>query len=255
VTISGVTIKEGSTGDDGGGIFNNGGNLTLTNSTVSGNSATLGFGGGILNNGSLNLTNSTVSGNGNTATNIGGGIFNDNGGSVSLINSTVSGNSSHTAGGIRNDNGGSVSLINSTVVSNTGTSTAGGIHNFGSVTLTNSIVANSLTGSDCDGNPITSQGYNLDSDNTCNLTATGDITNTNPLLGPLADNGGDTLTHALLAGSPAIDHIPNGTNGCGTTITTDQRAGVRPQGSGCDIGAYEVGALVDNLYLPIIFKN
>src|SRR5690606_23632283 len=59
----------------------------------------------------------------------------------------------------------------------------------------------------------------------------------NPLLGPLADNGGDTLTHALLSGSPATD-----TGGAAVCPATDQRGAPRPQGAGCDIGAYEAGS-------------
>ena len=78
------------------------------------------------------------------------------------------------------------------------------------------------------------------------------------MLAPLADNGGDTLTRALLDGSPAIDQIPDGVNGCGTTFTADQRGINRPLDgdgdgtAGCDIGAYE--ALAPMLYLPIILK-
>jgi hypothetical protein len=62
------------------------------------------------------------------------------------------------------------------------------------------------------------------------------------LLGPLQKNGGPTRTHALLSGSPALDTIPWGTNGCGTTVYSDQRwrARSQPAGSACDIGAYEV---------------
>ncbi|MFQ5409443.1 MAG: choice-of-anchor Q domain-containing protein, partial [Anaerolineales bacterium] len=58
-------------------------------------------------------------------------------------------------------------------------------------------------------------------------------------LSALANNGGSTDTHALGSGSPALDQIPNGTNGCGTTYTTDQRSVARPQNSSCDVGSYE----------------
>jgi len=97
VNISGVTIRNGGTGDDGGGIFNVG-TMTLTNSMVSGNNAGV-DGGGILNDvgGTLTLTNSTVSGN--NAGDDAGGVFNVNGGTMTLINSTVSGNSCGDGGG------------------------------------------------------------------------------------------------------------------------------------------------------------
>jgi hypothetical protein len=87
---------------------------------------------------------------------------------------------------------------------------------------------------------ITSNGHNLDSDNTCNLTAVGDLPDTDPRLGPLQDNGGPTLTHTLLFGSPAMDAADN--SAC---PATDQRGFTRPMdgdGDGtptCDIGAFE----------------
>ena len=136
-------------------------------------------------------------------------------------------------------------LINSTVSDNAAPHGSGsGIDNDGgTLTLTNSIVANGARGGDCFNNfggTTVSHGYNLDGDGTCNLTATGDLPGTNPMLDPLALNPpGTTETQALQLGSPAIDHIPPGVNGCGTTVSTDQRGVSRPQGSGCDIGAYE----------------
>lgn len=75
---------------------------------------------------------------------------------------------------------------------------------------------------------------------------TGDQLSADPKLGALADNGGPTRTHALLSGSPAMDAIPQGTNGCGTTFAEDQRGVDRPQGGGangtaaCDIGPFEL---------------
>ena len=108
---------------------------------------------------------------------------------------------------------------------------------------------------------LTSQGYNLESADSCGLDATGDITGTTPLLGPLQDNGGPsvglgeaTLTHELLPGSPAIDAGDN--SGC---PTTDQRGVLRPvDGDGdtvatCDIGAYEVDTWY--VYLPLVLKD
>jgi hypothetical protein len=93
---------------------------------------------------------------------------------------------------------------------------------------------------------LNSQGYNLIEDTTdCTFTpTTGDITGSDPGLGALADNGGSTWTHALGTGSPAIDEIPDGTNGCVGGTSVDQRGAVRADGAGrggsaCDIGAYE----------------
>jgi hypothetical protein len=81
----------------------------------------------------------------------------------------------------------------------------------------------------------------MDSDGSCQLTAPTDRPGVDPLLGPLQDNGGPTFTHALLPGSLALDAIPWGTNGCGTTHIGDQRWQARPQPAwgACDIGAYE----------------
>jgi hypothetical protein len=243
-----------NTSSSGGGIFSSNGTATLTSSTVSDNTA-VHNGGGIYDHfGTVNLTNSTISGN---SANGGGGIAIQ--GTVTLTNSTVSGNVGIYGSGIWNEDG-NLNLINSTVLSNTGG--MGGIWNrFGAMTLTNTILAYNGIGAlarDCtndSGGTVMSSGYNLvQAPNNCVFSATGDITNTNPLLGPLEDNGGATLTHALLDGSLAIDHLPKGTNGCGTTITTDQRGVIRPQGSGCDIGAYEAYELV-HFFLPLIFSN
>ena len=86
------------------------------------------------------------------------------------------------------------------------------------------------------GGTITSLGYNYGSDTTCNLTAASDVTNSDPLLGPLADNGGPTRTHALQIGSMAIDAIPAIT----CDVSSDQRGVPRPQGEACDIGSFEL---------------
>jgi len=265
-TVSGNT----STSNNGGGIYNSGGTVTLINSTVSGNTNNF-FGGGIWNNSTLTLTNSTVSGNttnsngggvyntgtltltnstvsGNTATDFGGGIFNDPDGTLTVTNTTISGNSTDgDGGGIYNV--GTLTLTNSTVSGNTATD-GGGIYILGGTAeLINAIFALNLapTGPDCFGSP-TSLGYNLIGEDTgCGYTAaTGDLVGDganpiDPLLGPLQDNGGPTFTHALLDGSPAIDHIP--TELC--IVDNDQRGIPRPQGSACDIGAYELVPFVE----------
>jgi hypothetical protein len=183
----------------------------------------------------------TPSGNSNSAS--GGGLFNK--GMLTLINSIVSGNSAYYGGGLLN--GHTLTLTSSTVSGNATTYYGGGLSNsFGTLlTLTNSIIASHSDGGDCrnvNGGSIRSDGYNLDSDGSCPLTAPTDRSGQDPLLGPLQDNGGPTLTQALLPGSPALDAIPWGTNGCGTTLIGDQRWQARPQaiGGNCDIAAYEM---------------
>jgi hypothetical protein len=128
-----------------------------------------------------------------------------------------------------------LSLINNTFTANQGTRLIGGIlTNVDQLTLSNNIIAGN-PGGDC---RITSASivtdHNLDGDSTCNLTGPGDLPATNPLLGPLANNGGPTDTEALLTGSPALNAGNNA-----TCRVTDQRGVSRPQGPACDIGAYE----------------
>ena len=135
-------------------------------------------------------------------------------------------------------------MVNSTVSGNSAAG-GGGIVNGASLNLINTIVAVNLAidNPDCDGSPI-SLGYNLIGDTGgCGFAPiTGDVVNLDPLLGPLQDNGGDTETHALLDGSPAIDAIP--VADCndidGVPVTTDQRGVARPQGPASDMGAFEL---------------
>jgi len=264
VAISGVNIRHGlSSGDSssgGGGIYNLDGTLTLTNSTVSDNTANAN-GGGIWNSGALTLTNSTISGNnsdpvgaGSFSSRVGGGIFNLGPGTLTIANSTVSGNTAGGGGGGIYDWAlgavvGSVTVINSTISGNTATGGGGLFNNTASIIkLINTIVANNPSNGDCRRHGVTSLGHNLDSDGTCGFNATGDKSNVNPKLGPLQDNSGPTWTHALLAGSPAIDAGNPAAPGSEANACPDkdQRGIARPQdgnGNGtarCDIGAYEL---------------
>jgi hypothetical protein len=103
------------------------------------------------------------------------------------------------------------------------------------------IVASSSSGDNCSGAAIADGGYNIDSGTSCGFSEQlGSLSGTNPLLADQpAFNGGPTKTIALLEDSPAINAIPEATNGCGTEVQTDQRGVARPQGEGCDIGAFE----------------
>jgi hypothetical protein len=275
------TIVSGNTALlGGGGISNNnaGGDgprlLILNNSVISSNSATHfgSSGGGVRNgyNSTIILNNSLVSGNtvasGGCGDGAGGGIFiaDSNDSIATLNNSTVSGNTSCNSGGGIFSRG--VLILNNSTISNndiTGGGNGGGISVENSVTLQNTIIAgNSLSYSrnspDCDARfgisqtIINSQGYNLIGNSSgCFMTvALGDLKDTNPGLTPLQDNGGSSFTHALMAGSPAINAGNPAAPGSGgnACLATDQRGISRPVSTACDIGAFEG-------QVPAIFVN
>jgi CSLREA domain-containing protein len=230
----------GNEAQQGGGIFIDAGSALITSSTISDNEAYT-SGGGIWGSPGpavLQIEKSTISGNHAQG---GGGIFNV--AQMNLVNSTISGNDADEGGGIENYNTFGTALLhltNCTVSDNVAGGGSDGIWNNdgGVLEVENTIFANSPAGANCLG-PITSHGYNLDSDGTCGLSGAGDLTGS-PQLGPLQDNGGPTQTHALLEGSPAIDAGDNG-----SCPPTDQRDVSRPvdgdmDGSAiCDIGAFE----------------
>jgi beta-glucanase (GH16 family) len=230
----------------GGGIYNGGGAaLTLVDSTVSGNSTTLMDGGGIYGfPGSVaEISRSTISGN--QAANTGGGIRML--GNATIVNSTISGNSAAGwHGGAIFHTDGVMEILNSTIANNAGPDWAPSAIFLGSyssvvpvLSLTNTIITGNQWYA-CEwwasGGTVSliSGGHNLVQDDTCNPVAS-DLIGIDAGMDPLlADNGGPTLTHALLAGSPAIDAADD-------TVcpATDQRGVTRPQGAACDIGAYE----------------
>ena len=269
LTVQNSTLSGNSSTFDGGGIYNNFGTLTVQNSTLSGNPATY-YGGGIYNAGTLTVQNSTLSGNlarsgggiynrydtlttvqnstlsGNSTNYYGGGIYNDEG-TLTVQNSTLSGNSTGDGGGgIYNDDG-TLTVQNSTFSGNSA-DLGGGIWNSATLSLTNTIIANSPSGGDCriDGSgSIGTNDHNLiemTGTDACDLTngAGGSIIGDDPLLASLGDYGGATQTFALLPGSPAIDAGNN--TACANPATSnnlDQRGVARPQGAVCDIGAFE----------------
>ena len=187
-------------------------NLAVINSTISGNSANAGFpagdsGGGIHVDNGLSIENSTISGN--SAATIGGGIYAH---IAEIVNSTISGNSAGTSGGGIYEAHSSLHVTNSTITGNSAPS-GGGIYNTQGIAADRLEISNTILNAGAlgenifnNGGTVTSDGYNLSSDDGGGyLTGPGDQINTDPLLGPLQDNGGPTLTHALLPGSPAID--------------------------------------------------
>ncbi|HEV3129527.1 MAG TPA: choice-of-anchor Q domain-containing protein [Solirubrobacteraceae bacterium] len=155
----------------------------------------------------------------------GGGVDHRGGSDLTFINSTITDNHAVKGGGGLNSGQAYAAVSDQTAIAR--------------VRLLNTIIAGNTSTKgpgDCNVQDmiIQSAGHNLDSDGSCFLTATGDLPKHNPLLGPLAFNGGPTETQALLPGSPAID--AGATDGC---PQFDQRGVARPQGRACDVGAYE----------------
>ena len=244
LTVDGRKAHVSVSGEDAARVFEvgSGAKLVLRNLTVEKGSADLGGGGGVLNRGTLTVSGSTISDN-RAPGGPGGGIANL--GTAAVSGSTLSDNlASDYGGGISNGSGGTLTVTNSTLSGNSATNGEGIANNSGTTTLKNTIVSDSSPGGNCSAGSgaITDGGHNLSSDNSC-VTAATSFSGVDPLLGPLADNGGPTPTHALGERSPAVD------KGRSFGATADQRGLPRPTdlglvtnapgGDGSDIGAYE----------------
>lgn len=228
IDISDISInKSGGNGDENsvsggaGGAIANSGNAVITASTFDFNRSEVG---GAIDNvlASATITASTFAGN--SATMRGGAISNS--GELTLTFDTFSGNSSSFSGAV---------LANLVF----------GFPNPAPMALLSANILNGRAGvANCDGPGISSGGYNVGSDAGCNLTAPGDAQNANPLLGPLAGNGGVGSTFMPQAGSPAIDRVPNDV--CVALAAAnnglDQRGVPRPDSAGlpCDSGSLEL---------------
>ncbi len=229
-SIDGLTLRNGSA--NRGGAIENLGRLAIANSSFELNATTSGDGGAIYNSGTLHVTGSTFSGN--TAFQSAGAIGVYFGGNATIVNSTLSGNAARLFGGAIGVNGSTATIINSTIVLNQaqslsgGTGNGGGISNFGTVTLHNTIVAGNTMLSTNVANDLanttvqSSSSNNVIGDAASSAGLTHDVNGnivgnagigTLPLSSiinmTLANNGGNTLTHALQPGSPAIDRGNN----------------------------------------------
>jgi filamentous hemagglutinin family protein len=246
VTISNSIFSGNTAQESGGAIYNSYGSLDLTNSVISDN-LSYHDGGGLLNGGTATVSNTTFSNNraafGSSGNNDGGAIDNDFGGTLTLTNSTISGNSAQkNGGGIYNERNAILIINNSTITGNTTSGLGGGIRvDSGTLTLSNSIVANSTGGTDVSNNTgtLNQTGVNLVEDGS--LTGANTL-NVDPGLAALGDysglsvgdsNTGTTVlqTHALLPGSPAFD-------ASGTGATANDERGIAAFGIR-DLGAFE----------------
>ncbi|MFO1496504.1 MAG: choice-of-anchor Q domain-containing protein [Lysobacterales bacterium] len=272
LSVTGGSIANNTTLQDGGGILNQGLSANLSGTRVTGNTSTTASGGGLagsfvidssvisnntaaMNAGGIyadtlanvSIRNSTLAGNQAGPNSYGGAILNRSLATTTLVNTTLSGNSGGYGGGIYNQNNGVISMASVTLANNQSPNPGGigGLANVGVVHFVNTLIAGSTNG-DCaalgPGSFPTRSG-NLIQEGTC----FGGSAFLSVMLGPLADNGGPTQTHALLPGSPAIDYGDNsycddnpGAN------NLDQRGVIRPvdgdgvPGAVCDTGAFEL---------------
>ena len=252
LTLSEVWVTDGS-GYSGGGVANRSGQLTIERSLISGNRAPYGGGdsGGIQNFGEpasatlpdrpghLVINDSTITDN---DARLVGGVFSwgDPTNTFVVNNSTIAGNSTQDepGGGSRGGGGGlgvgeGTARVQNSIIA-------------GNVEINAGLTTNANCGPLGSGG-MTSLGHNLESGTDCSFTAAGDLSSTDPRLGPLSDNGGPTMTLAVPPRSPALDRIPSA--GCSPA---DQRGVTRPQGPACDIGAFELGVAPVNRTLPSI---
>ncbi|MBL8246394.1 MAG: hypothetical protein JNL89_19505 [Rhodanobacteraceae bacterium] len=271
LTVNGGSIVNNTTREEGGGVLNEGQSANLSGTLVSGNSSTTFSGGGlsgsfvidssvISNNtaaldaggiyagtlANITIRNSTLAGNQAGPNSYGGAILNRSLATTTLINSTLSGNSAGYGGAIYNQNNGVISMASVTLANNHSPNPGGigGLANVGVVHFVNTLIAGSTNGDCAALGPGTfpTRSGNLVQQGSCFSAAFPSV-----MLGPLADNGGPTQTHALLPGSPAIDYGDNsycddnpGAN------NLDQRGVTRPidgdgvPGAVCDTGAFEL---------------
>lgn len=278
-TLTGVTLT-GNTAGSGGGLAVGGGTTTVQGGTLQGNTVTGEGGGAFASGGALTIAEVTLSGNKASS---GGGIF-VYGGTVDVDQSTLRANEAGDGGGVRAGLNGTIAITNSTLSANKAGVSGGGLHNAGTMTLTNVTVTGNTAGVSGGGGEVYAGTLTLRRSliagnsaqagrelrrqggvikvNDRNLFGFGgnsgldglsagatDVVPSVPLtaiLGPLADNGGPTLTHALPANSPAIDRAPSADCASAPVNGVDQRGQPRnldgnglPSANECDIGAFE----------------
>lgn len=238
-----VTLNHSSLVDNraatGGAIMVGDNNmLAVFDSVLRDNQATNGWGGAIFSQRSAVIDRTEVSAN--TATGSGGGVYVASG-MLTLRNSTVSGNTGVDGSGIRLWDGVNATVSHATVSNNSGAS--GGLYANPTafVQFNRTVMAGQASGPDCGGAfaRYSASSYNVEAGTSCGFTGVTNLQSTNPMLKPLAANGGLGRTQVPWADSPIIGRVPNGTAGCGASPTEDQRGVARAQGAGCEPGAVE----------------
>jgi uncharacterized protein YjbI with pentapeptide repeats len=242
VVLDGLVLTGARNSGDGGGVrIASGASATIQRSWITDNRSANGA--GVFNRGTLSLTDSTISAN--SASSSGGAIV--NAGTATIRNATLDGNSAKRGSAIVSSS--TTTVSHSTIVRNVSGSNPWATleRSNGSLEIRWSILgenrrATGAAAKECEGT-VTLRDVNLvGSANGC--TTTGTVLTGGPLVGPLQDNGGPTPTAAPLDGSKAVDAISLNTSGaCASGVTADQRGVTRPAGPRCDLGALEVAAL------------
>jgi len=232
------TFADNSSGQYYGAVLSFG-SLQVVRSAFVGNRTLIG-GGAVCSQGG-SIEDSLFAGNAAR----GGGALWTKVASTALVNVTFSNNAGSTGNGAIYAESGSLSLRHVTLADNAGTpaGTALGLHSGVTVTAENTVVAGPGSWPGCAAG-VSSDGHNLDATGGCGFAAAGDLSGGAAGLGALRANGGETLTRALLAGSPAIDA------GGGGTAAADQRGTARPVGAAADIGAYEADGSEPPIGMP-----
>jgi len=276
ITLSGLTVRDGYTAGDGGGIYSQTAQLNLRNVAVVGNRAGGDAAGVFMFTGRNQFTGCTFSDNESAGKGSAIMQYTDSSASLKLVNTTISGNRSNSTGAVSvisiNSTQADLEIVNSTIANNSGNggggvaaATQGGVNAIANVSLRNTILANNsapnIATEDFGGGPmtITSLGFNLaDEDTGGYFGQASDKVGVDPRLGPLTNNGGQTESHALMGGSPALDA------GERSGYQRDQRGQLRAfdapadtaaGGDDSDIGALEMQALMVPFYDDISFRQ
>jgi hypothetical protein len=249
-SFANVVIEANTSGGEGGGIDGSGGSATfsLTDSLIDGNTSVVEGGGVYASGGGVTATisGSTFVGNESTAS-VGGGLASFGGGStVNVTNSTFTENTAAHGGGLATGGAGTQTLRHLTFLDNVATISGSELtDNFGAnspgfstITMFGTILQ-AFSSTVCElTDPVTSEGYNIETGDSCGLGAVSDETDFDgDFFEPLADNGGPTPTLLPAFGNVVVDRIP--VADCSATVTVDQRGVSRPQEGGCDVGAVE----------------
>jgi hypothetical protein len=237
-TVTGSTISD-NTASTGGGVEESGVAMTIKDSTLVGNRGKF-YGGALEVSRRVTVLQSTIVGNkaGDSFAPMGAAAEIQGAATLIISDSTVAGNITQPAGRGAIDNFGGTLILSFATLSGGSQGLITGSTGPGFTSATGTILAGNGTTPNCSGALSETVGYNLSTDSSCGLSKKTDLTGVNPMLKPLANNGGPTMTQALSRSSPAVN--AGGLPATSSCPAADQRGQSRPFGPACDIGAFEL---------------